>query len=204
MKYFHHKFIGFGILLCAVLGCSLANSIKKEVERSQSPQVIVSKDNICQLTVPGNWKQLSDLHEDAIIQAANLVGEQYVIVLRDDRKDFGKNFTLDSMTEISRNNFTEAAAETNLTEPVSVKINGYDAKKFEASGEIDNIKIKYLYGIIETPNNFYQVITWSLNSKFDANKNSFLEAINSFKETDAPASVPPPPPTRKIQPDTKK
>ncbi|CAN5222388.1 hypothetical protein BH20ACI1_BH20ACI1_24640 [soil metagenome] len=193
MKHIHYKTIAFGLLFCSVLSCSLANRIKKEVDRSQSPQVLNSTDNISQITVPGSWKKRTDLHEEAVIQAGNPFAEQYMVIIRDDRTDFGKNFTLDTITEIARDNFTKAATETSLTDPIPVTINGYSAKQFETSGEVENIKIKYLYAIVETPNSFYQILTWTLNSKFDENKSTFLEVINSFKEIGDGNSVPPPP-----------
>lgn len=183
MKNFRYQFVTFVILFCSVLGCSLAGRIKKEVEKSQTPQVFTSTDNICQVTVPGNWKNLPELHEDAIIKAGNLFGEQYLIIIRENKEDFGKNFTLDNITEISRDNFKSAATDTFLSEPISVKINGYPAKQFETSGEVENLKVKYIYSIVETPNNYYQIIAWTLNSKYDQNKSIFLDVMNSFKET---------------------
>jgi len=200
MKNLRYKLLIFGLLLCLVSGCSLVSRIKKEVDKSQTPQVLISTDNICQITVPGNWQKQPDLHEDATIQAASPLRGQYLIIIRESKADFGKNFTLDSLTEISRDNFKEVATDTFLTEPIAVNINGYQAKQFETSGEIDNIKIKYLYAVVETPNNYYQIITWTLNSKFDANKSIFLEAINSFKEISDNNSMPPP----KLESPTKK
>ena len=182
MKNFHYKLIALGLLLCFVSGCSLVSRLKNEVEKSQSPKVITSTDNMCQVTVPGNWQKQTDLHDDATIQSASLIKEQYLIIIREDKQDFGSRFTLDSLTEIVRDNFKKAATETTLTVPITVNVNGYPARQFETSGEIDNLKIKYLYAIVETPHNYYQIITWTLSSKFDKNKTVFLDVINSFKE----------------------
>ncbi len=183
MKNFQYKLIALGLLLCFISGCSLASRIKKEVDKSQTPQVLTDTDNMFQITAPGNWQKQTDLHDDAAIQAGSLINEQYLVIIREAKEDFGSKFTLDSLTEIVRDNFKKAATDTVLTQPIPVYINGYPARQFETSGEIDNLKIKYLYAIVETPHNYYQIITWTLSSKFDKNKSVFSEVINSFKET---------------------
>ena len=147
------------------------------------------------------------MHEDAVIQAASLIGEQYIIIIRENREDFGSKFTLDSLTDIARDNFKKGATDTFLSQPISVKINGYPARQFETSGEVDNIKVKYLYAIIETPQNYYQIITWTLSSKFDKNKSIFSEVINSFKEFgygDSSSSSPNSSSSSNLNSDTKK
>ena len=191
MKNLRDRIIVFGLLPFFVFGCSLADRINKEVSKNKTPQTLNSTDNNIQITVPGNWQKRTDLHDDAELQAANLMGEQYVIILRESKADFGKAFNLDSLTKIARDNLKTAAKDTFFTEPVAVKINGYDAKQFEAGGEIENIKIKYLYAIVETPNNYYQIITWTMNSRFEKNKGILSEVIYSFKEIGSGNSVSP-------------
>ena len=174
----------FGLLPFFVLGCSLAERIDKEVGKNQSPQTLTSAENIFQVTVPGNWQQRTDLNQNAELQAANLIGELYVMIIRSDKRDYGKSVNLDSVVKASQDNLKAAAKNPFFTEPVAVRINGYDAKQFEAGGEIQNLNIKYLYAIVETPGNYYQIITWTTNSRFEKNKGVLSEVINSFKEID--------------------
>ena len=91
-----------------------------------------------------------------------------------------------------------------MTEITSLKINGFDAKQFEASGTVDKIKIKYIFTVVDTPDHFYQIVAWTLTSKFEENKPALLDVISSFKlvengsgfsaSTPSPPSPPPPPP----------
>jgi len=178
----------FGVLLFAVLGCSLVNKIQKEVAKTQTPQTLTAADGSCQITVPGDWKTLPELNAEATLQAGNLFGERYIVVIREGKEDYGKKADLNFFTNLVRDNFKQMAAEPVLSEPVSVNINGYAAQQFEAGGEVDNIKVKYLYATVETPANFYQIITWTLSSRYVENKPIFSEVINSFKELDGQMS----------------
>jgi len=182
------KYIVFGVFLFAGLGCSLINKIQKEVENSQTPQTLTASDGCCQVTVPGNWRTQNDLNSEATIQAGNLPAELYIIVIRESKEDFGRKADLDFFTNGVRENFKQTNAESVLSEPVSIIINGHSAKQFEAAGEVENIKAKYLYATVETSDNFYQIMTWTLSSRYAKNKSILSEVINSFKEINGQAS----------------
>jgi len=185
MKNNLSKLFALGILLTVVLGCSFFNKIQKEVAKTQAPQTLTGSDGSCQITVPGTWRTQSNLNNEATIQAGNLIGELYIVVLRESKADFGKKGNLDFFTNLVRDNFKQTAEEAVLSEPLPVTINGYQARQFETSGEVENIKAKYLYATVETEKNYYQIITWTLASRYADNKAQLSEVINSFKEIDA-------------------
>ena len=54
-----------------------------------------------------------------------------------------------------------------MTEPISLTVNGYPARQFEAGGELEGIKAKYIYAVVETPQNFYQIMAWTLSSRVE-------------------------------------
>jgi hypothetical protein len=199
MKNQWHKLIVFGVLLFAVLGCSLIGKVKDGIEKSQTPQVLTGTDGKFQLTVPGNWKTETDLNEEATLQAANRFSELYVIVIRESKEDFGETPTIDVVTDIVRDNLQKTASDAVLSESVPVNINGYNARQFEASATVQNMKAKYIYGVIETPQNYYQVITWTLASRYEKGRETLINVINSFKETGGGnVTFPsPPPPAQK-------
>jgi len=188
MKKNLSKFFVFGIFLSVVLGCSLFNKIQKEVEKTQTPKTLTASDESCQIVVPGNWQTRSDLNDDAVIQAGNLPAELYIVVIRESKEDYGKKADLDFYTNLIRDNFKKTVTDPVLSEPLSVNINGHAAKQFETGGEMDNIKVKYIYTTVETPKNYYQIVSWTLSSRFDANRSKLAEVINSFKEVDAQQS----------------
>jgi hypothetical protein len=184
------KFLIFGLFLFVVLGCGVFNRIKKDIESSQEPQVMVSNDGKCQITVPGNWKKQTDLHDDATLQAGNLRGELYVIVLPETKESFGSSVNIDYVTKVVRDGLGETVTGLVLSEPIPTTINGLPARQFEASGEVEKLKVTYLYAIVDAPQSYYQVITWTLTPRFQSGKGKLLEVINSFKET---GNINPPP-----------
>lgn len=187
MKIHWHKFIAFGAILFAVLGCSAIRKLQTALEKTQEPQIFTSTDGTCQVTVPGSWRKETDLNREATLQASNRLSEQYVVIIRESRQDFGNAVNLPMVTNVIRDNLKKTLTNAVFTESLNVSINGYPAQEFEAAGEFENIKAKYLYGVVETPQNYYQIITWSLASRFDENRPRLLEVINSFKETGASA-----------------
>lgn len=195
MKNFLSKFLIFGLFLSFVLGCNVFNKIKQEMESSQTPQIITSDDGKHQITVPGDWKKQTNLNDQASIQAAKPRAELYVVVITDGKDGFGDTVNLDFVTDSVRKNLTESVVGAVFSEPIPVTINGLPAKQFEVKGEVDKIKVTFLYAIVEAPQSFYQVITWTLTPRFENNRGKLLEVINSFKETGI-ASQPPPGPVR--------
>jgi hypothetical protein len=61
-------------------------------------------------------------------------------------------------------------------------VSGNQALQFDADGEVQNMKLKYLYSVVETPQNYYQIITWTLASRYQDNRPQLIDVINSFKE----------------------
>jgi hypothetical protein len=195
MKNQWHKSIVFGVFLFAVLGCSLVGKIKEGIEKSQKPQVLTGTDGKFQLTVPGNWRTETVMNDVATLQASNRFSELYTVVIRESKEDISEAVDLDYYTEIVRGNLQKAATDVVMAEPVAVSINGYNARQFEASATVQNVKAKYIYAVLETPQGFYQIITWTLTSRYEKGKETLINVINSFKEiNDGEKSLPPPPP----------
>lgn len=180
-----HKFIAFGALLFVVLGCSAIREIQEGVGKAQSPQVLTATDGSCQLTVPSTWRTETVLNELATLQASNRLGEQYVVVIRENKEDFGKSANLTVITDAIRDNLRLAVTNPVFSDSIPATVGGFPARQFEASGEVSGLKAKYLYAVVDTPQNYYQIITWTLTSRFEENRPKLMEVINSFKENAA-------------------
>lgn len=181
MKINIHKFLVFGVLLFVVLGCSsFMEGFKKGIEGK--PQVMRSADGTFQLTVPGNWSRQTDLNKEASLQAANPREELYVIVIKESKSDFPKSATIDTVTNLVKDNAREAIINATFTEPLPTLINGNFARQFEVGGNVSSIDAKYLYTIVETQQYYYQVITWTLADRFTKNKTKMRDVSNSFRE----------------------
>lgn len=198
MKKNIQKFLGFAVLLVTVLGCSsFMEGFKKGVEKGvgesnkttkEATQTITSEDGSSTLSVPTGWSKQTDLNAEATLQVANPREELYLIVIREPKTDFPKSTTLETLVKLVRTNAEKSITDAQFSEPTATTIDGFSAKQFDVSGTVSGIKAKYLYAVIETPKNYYQVMSWTLADKYIENKSKLQDAINSFKEINAEPS----------------
>lgn len=185
MKTIFFKSLPIIAVLFFALGCSFVNQVKKGIDKMQTPHVVTGKDGKSQLTVPGSWKEQTRLNEEASLQVGNPFAEQYAIIITESKEDFTEEMTLEDFTSLIRQNADEAITNAIISENKSLSINGYPAKQFEVSGSIDNIKAKWIYTLIDAPENYHQIMAWTLASRYEENKPVLLEVVNSFKEIGA-------------------
>ncbi|MDQ6787707.1 MAG: hypothetical protein M3033_12940 [Acidobacteriota bacterium] len=176
--------------LAANFGCSAISLIKKQIDKAQTPQTITCTDGRCQLTVPGSWSIQTDLNKEANFQAANPLAEQYAIIISEAKTDFPPKTNLDGYAELIKQNAKKTTVDPVFSETKTIVVNGYPARQFELSGTINNIKANWIYTLVEAPKNYHQVLMWTIDSRYAANKPVLLEAANTFKELDG-SSIPP-------------
>lgn len=199
MKINPSHIVALFLLFLFTVGCNAIQQIKEGIDKTQQPQTLISTDGKCQITVPGGWKSDTDLHEDAVIQTSQRFGELYLVVLPSNKRDFSDEMTLESLTELLRTDMKKNVKQAVSTDLVETTVNGLPGQQFEMSGEVDKIKVKYIYTVVETSNNFYQILAWTLASRYDSNKQKLLDVTNSFQEiengsdADAPPAIKPSP-----------
>ncbi|WP_125153529.1 PsbP-related protein [Clostridium rectalis] len=176
------------IIMCTtILGCGkskdTATNTKKEVkENVEETKVVKSKDNLCQITVPKSYTTENLQNPQATIQLADKLKEKCVLAISESKKDFASSFTLDKYFNLLTTEMKKSVKNSKVTNAKDIKINGNKSKQYEFSGEIGEIKIKYNIALIEGKKGFYQITTWTSQSKFDKSKAELDKIINSFKE----------------------
>lgn len=191
MKNYKKIILFFSLLIFAAsVGCTAISSIKKEIDKAQTPQTIACTDGRCQLTVPGNWSVQTDLNAEANFQAANPMAEQYAIIISEAKTDFPPKTNLDGYTELIKQNAKGEVLDPVFGETRTIVVNDYPARQFEVSGTVDDVKANWIYTLVEAPKNYHQVLMWTTDTRYTANKPIFLEAVNTFKEIET-SSIPP-------------
>ena len=79
-----------------------------------------------------------------------------------------------------------------------MEIGGHPATQYTMRGKVDSYDVVYLHTIQETPDQYRQIMTWTMESKFDSYKDEMQELIKSVKDlkggqaaaTPAPAETP--------------
>lgn len=144
-------------------------------------KVIKSSDGKFQLSVPSNWKEDSELNDEAILQVSNRVEEKYVIVINEGKDGFSEDVDSDYYTDLIRESMYDNLVNPQISDNQDITINNMPAKYFEISGEADKIKISYMVVISEDRDNFNQVIGWTSTPKFDDKKQSIGAVMKSFE-----------------------
>lgn len=173
------------MLVAVALACS---SVQKGIESAAAPKTITSSDGKVQLTVPATWTTETGLNAQATLQAANKLSEMYVIVIGESKQDFPKGFTLDKFASIVHDQMKQKANATTATDPSPTTVGGNPAMRYELQGTVSNINVAYINTVVETPNGFYQILTWTLPSKLSDNRATLEQVAGSFKELSAPAA----------------
>ncbi|WP_026704698.1 hypothetical protein [Flavobacterium soli] len=137
--------------------------------------------------LPDFLSEVTTLNEGASLQYQNPLREFYVIVLEEPKSEFPdqKSVNLETYKAILRDGL-----QSNLTNPKFYQdrdtvINGLKAKLFSLSDTSDNIAIYYQFAYLESKNNFYQVLTWTLENRKEQFSKDMTKIIASFKEIES-------------------
>lgn len=171
--------IVIGLMILTLGACSL---IPTGGEKADATKDVSSSDGLLQITVPESYKESDILNADANLQLMNAAMEQYTITIFESNVDFSDDFTLDDYSDAVSSSMGGVMTSPEFSDIESLTINGYDAKQYTLSGEIEKIKIKYLVTLVGTDNGYYQVISWSLQSRFDNALDTFKQIAESFTE----------------------
>lgn len=197
------KLVPLALLVSVTLACGLMQRIKQAADKSKKPTVLTSADGKYQLTIPGDWREDSELHDEAIFKASNRLSELYVIVLTESKEDFADNVTLETYTTLTRDTMKGNLGSPEATEPVKTSVSGNPAMQYELRGTISNMKAAYINTTVETSEHYLQIIAWTLHSRFDKNQAALRQVVQSFREVAGarpPASTPPTPPPPQTKP----
>lgn len=150
-------------------------------ESVKADKTFTSEDGSLQLVASDDWKTNNTLNEQAMLQIANLAKDKYLIIIDESKIDFADNTTISDYASLVIEGLEGTAENVSVSEPTEVTINNNPALQYEFHGEVDKVKISFNVTVIKTPDSFYQVLAWSLQSSFDEHKEEFKSIISTFK-----------------------
>ena len=169
----------FTVLFLAILAFTITGCGSDD--KSAKTQTVTSTDATVTLDFPSIWKE-TELHPDAVMERANTPKEQYLIIITDEKEDFADDFELKDFTEILRTNMSGSVEGSEVTEAKSTKIgDNKSALEFYVTGTVDKIKVKYLVVTVENKDKFYQIVTWSLQTRFNDAEPVYRDILESVK-----------------------
>lgn len=150
---------------------------------SQAPKskVITDAAHTFQLTVPAGWELKSDLNDQADLQAGSFLASLYVIVIKGDKRDMS-GMTLEKHSQTTREFLVEKLSEVDTSEPKHLTIDGKPALQYEIRGVLDNTRIVYLHTTVESSTHFYQIVAWTLPTRWEKDHETLEKVTEYFKE----------------------
>ena len=165
------------LALCAIVGIGALTLLGRTVE----PTVVTAIDGQSQVTVPGTWKSRDDLNDQAELQVANPAREQYLIVLTEARSDL-VGFTLETYAQTVLDNLAVSLDDPTISEARPLTLGGRPAVQYEVRGTVDRIRAVYWLTAVEGSSSYFQVLTWTIESKAEGNAQVLQDVVASFRE----------------------
>lgn len=142
---------------------------------------VTGKSGTFTIEMPSNWAELPQLikESDAQLGVGNGRRELYTIVLEESKQDIESD--LEGYDNLVLTNMKAKMSGAELSEVTIRTVNGLPARQHRLEGSFDRIGIVYHIATVESPDAFYQVLTWTLRSKEPTAKPILEEVINSFR-----------------------
>jgi len=155
-----------------------------DLEESDSVRLqrLTSADGLTRVAVPAEWSERTDLNDVATLQAGSVLEDSYVVVITDGREELEEGTTIESYAESTVAPIVAALNSPVRGQPKATTIGGHPALVYEFSGELDAVKIAYVYAAVETPGHFHQVIAWANQNRYPGQRAKLENAVRSFRE----------------------
>lgn len=170
------------ISILVITGCSTSNNGNSAGDgKGEETKEFTSKDGQVQLTLDKVWIEDPALSNQAILGVSERKKEKYAMVNITSKSDMADSATLDDFKTLLINNTKSSITNAEESNNKKINVNSIQAQLFEITGESQKVKLHYLIAVLEKGGSFYQIVTWSTQSKFESNKQDLLKAIESFK-----------------------
>ena len=153
----------------------------------------VKSNNKYSLEIPSSLVENKSLNKAASLSYNNLLEELYIIVLDESKEEMNQVMLVNGLNETYGNgligyaellsqNLMKSVKNGKISKLNKTKINSLNAYTTEIEGNINGIKIYYLFAFIEGKDSYYQIMSWTLLNKKQENREKIKNMIFSFKE----------------------
>ena len=172
----------FVVLICAGTLIRAYRGIESDLHVSDQgisqSEVLPLDGNSVSVRIPSHWTLLNNLNDVAVFQAGNLRREEYVIAIRYSKIDYIGG--LEALSGIVVQEILENVDDSEVVSTEKIQISGSEAYQKEVSGILDNLKVLYLSTVFETPDYYYQIVGWTLQSRKEAAFPVIKEVVTSI------------------------
>lgn len=152
---------------------------------------VISVDDKYTMAVPEYMTELKSLNDDASFEYANIYKETYTIVIDENKQDFIDAFKeieiyndslspLDNYSDYQIKS-TKESMDNGEYKKLNTKIRNLSSNQYEISGKTEGIDVNYLVSFIESDEDVYMIMSWTLKNRYKKYKNTFKLIQDSFK-----------------------
>lgn len=144
-------------------------------------KTLMDVEETFEITVPGGWKEQDGLNDRADLQAGARIANLFVIVLVESKEDLD-NISLEGHSDLTRLALMDSLTNIDQSEPKHLMIDKKPALQYEIRGTMDHVKIVYLHTTVESPTRFYQILAWTIPSRWRKDQGTLKKVTNYFRE----------------------
>lgn len=138
------------------------------------------------MDIPNYLTKTYDLNDVAILQYKNIIKESYVIAISDSKEELnslGMHFenSKDFLEYFVKDYFIEAK-KRNVSKITEFESNNNNHAQVEMTWEDEDGEFYMLITGVETKNNFYKILCWTIIENKDILKNDYLIISKSLKD----------------------
>lgn len=152
--------------------------------RNQLPlidDIILGTGNRSQIGLPQGWQATNALHDTAEIQILHPDKQLYAIALGDPKTTQDRPTLADQAVAYLQQLLEGPNALATVMMTDVDQVSGYPAVQYQIQGQFQGVPITYLHTTISGPSAYYQVLTWTLTSRFDTYEDELQQVIQSFE-----------------------
>ena len=152
------------------------------IASDEGEKIVRSIDGQIQVTVPSDWVWQPELHDEATLKVGNSWKELYLIVLPENKSDF-ISMNLERYSQITKESLMSNLESPETSAPIKLIIDNNKAIQYQIRGISEGVKVGFLHTSIEDSRNYYQILAWTLRSRFRSKKELLQQVIQSFQAT---------------------
>ncbi|HSL85629.1 MAG TPA: hypothetical protein VK861_01700 [Bacteroidales bacterium] len=133
------------------------------------------------ITATDLWVFDAALHEESSLSLYNEEYQSYPITLFDEKLIFPDVKSLDYYSELAGESTRSDLKDGSITEMEQVTVDGMNGKKFDITGDVEDVSVTYKFLVLEDDTNFYQVIMWSFTENIQNNQEYYEDILLSFQ-----------------------
>ncbi len=137
-----------------------------------------------EIEAPGYLQPTHDLHDEAPLQLQNKVREVYLLGRYDKKSTiFSKDdeIDLEAYYDITVDNLIYPLTQEDYSDPVATTLHGMPSLSGTVTGMLNDVPVAYSLVVIESDQNFYQLLGWSRKEDADTYSPDFDRLMQSFK-----------------------